>query len=164
MELDEVCEGDLQHYREAEDEDDTHFAEDTPHSVVFGCVLCHLHEYVPNLRYCGRHNNDQAAIDIHEQLDEELPVVEADTIVNPWAVMIHVQNAPIAYAAVVSSVRFPHITHLAIPSSFGFIAHVESPVGRHQARICHDALVERCQQVEEQQMIHEEAKNCSAVP
>jgi len=142
MELDEVCQSDLQHYREAEDKDDKHIAEDNPQGVGSGCVLCHRHDDAPNIWNCGGHNNSQAAIDVHEQLDEELPVVKADTVVDPWAVVIHVQHAPVAYAAVMSSVRFPDITHLAVPSSFCLITHVESPIGRHQAWVCHDALIE----------------------
>jgi hypothetical protein len=78
--------------------------------------------------------------------------------------VIHVQDASVADTAMVSSVRFPNIAHLAISSSLGFIAHIESPIRWHNTWVCHNALVEGCKQVSEQQMIDEEDENSIRTP
>jgi len=70
--------------------------------------------------------------------------------------VIHVQDASVANAAMVSSVWLPNVAHLAISSSLRLITHVEAPIGRHHTWICHDALVEGREQVCEEKMIHKE--------
>jgi hypothetical protein len=70
--------------------------------------------------------------------------------------VIHVQDASVANAAMVSSVWLPNVAHLAVSSSLCLIAHVEAPIGRHHTWICHDALVESREQVGEENMIDKE--------
>jgi hypothetical protein len=64
--------------------------------------------------------------------------------------MIHVQNAPVANAAMVAPVRLPDVAHLAIPAPLRLIAHVEAPIWWYNAWIRHDAFVERKEEVEEE--------------
>jgi hypothetical protein len=66
--------------------------------------------------------------------------------------MIHVENAPVADAAMVASVWLPNIAHFTISTPFGIISHVEAPVGRYNARICDDAFVEGEQEIAEEHM------------
>jgi len=108
------------------------------------------------LRKRGDDNDHHRAVHIEQELHEEFAVVEAHAVVDPWAMMIHVKNAPIADAAVVAPVRLPNIAHLAIPTPLGFISHVEAPIGWYNAWICHDAFVERKDEAKEEHVEHEE--------
>ena len=40
-----------------------------------------------------------------------LTVPEADAVIQPKTVVIHVQHAPVASGAVVTSLRFEHVAH-----------------------------------------------------
>jgi len=42
------------------------------------------------LTYGREDDHDQAGVDIEQQLHEELSVVEADAIIDPWAVVVHI--------------------------------------------------------------------------
>jgi hypothetical protein len=91
----------------------------------------------------SRENNyQQAAVHIQEELDEELSVVEANAIVDPWAMVVHVENATVADTTMMCSIRLPHIAHFAVSPSLCLVTHVEAPVGWYYAWICHNALIE----------------------
>ena len=75
---------------------------------------------------------------VEQQADEVLVVVEADAVVQPRAVMVHLQDASIALAAVVAAIRLCLQTPLAHPDatkalpldalkndpSHGFLVHI----------------------------------------
>ena len=54
--------------------------------------------------------------------------------------MIHVQNAAIANRTMMRAVGLPHVAHFAITASFGFVAHVKTPVWRDDSGVGHHAL------------------------
>lgn len=58
--------------------------------------------------------------------------------------MVHIEDAPVAYAAMVSSLWLPDVTHFAVSPPLRLIAHVKSPTGWYHSRIRHDALI-KCQ-------------------
>jgi hypothetical protein len=115
-----------------------------------------IYNTAAQLRECEDNHGEQCDIHVAQQLNKEFPIIEANAIVDPWAVMIHVQNAAIANAAVVSAVWLPHIAHLAVSPSLRLVTHVKTPIGRYDARIRHDALIEREHEIAEQDMIEEE--------
>ena len=45
---------------------------------------------------------------VEQEENEELVVVESDTVVDPWTVVVHLEDAGPADGAVVSTVRFDH--------------------------------------------------------
>ena len=75
---------------------------------------------------------------VEQQADEVLVVVEADAVVQPRTVMVHLQDASIALAAVVAAIRLCLQTPLAHPNatealpldalkndpSYGFLVHI----------------------------------------
>ena len=57
--------------------------------------LGELHDYAVGLRKKAQDPDYRARKHIEQEKDEELPVEETDAVVNPWAVMIHVQHAAV---------------------------------------------------------------------
>jgi len=74
--------------------------------------------------------------------------------------MVHVQNATVANAAVVASVRFPNIAHFAIPTPLRLVPHVETPIRWHDTRICHNAIVERHEKVSKENVVYGKHDDC----
>jgi hypothetical protein len=113
----------------------------------------------------GREDNHyQASVDIEQELDEELSVVEANTIVDPWAMVVHVENATVADTAMMCTVGLPNIAHFTIPPSLSLITHVKAPIWRHHTWICHDALIERSNQIEEEHVIQKKEQDDIEAP
>jgi len=109
-------------------------------------------------------NHQQAAVHIQEELDEELSVVEANAIVDPWAMVVHVENATVADTAMMCTVGLPNIAHFTIPPSLSLITHVKAPIWRHHTWICHDALIERSNQIEEEHVIQKKEQDDIEAP
>jgi len=67
---------------------------------------------------------DEDAIDptIHQQQEEIFMVAEADAVVNPWAVVIHAQDARLAYSTVMSAVGFELSAPFTLSPPAGFCA------------------------------------------
>ena len=63
----------------------------------------------------GEGNEEAVGEAVEEEEDEELVVVEGDTVVDPGAVMIHLENTGPADGAVVGPVRLDHGALLAVP-------------------------------------------------
>jgi hypothetical protein len=81
--------------------------------------------------------------DINKKKHEIFAVPEANAVVNPGAVMVHVENATIAGRAVMASLRLEHVAHQAVASALIFsVAQVESPENRHLSRVCGHRLEE----------------------
>lgn len=78
--------------------------------------------------------------------------------------VIHVENAAIADTAVMRSIGFPYVAHLAVPPSLGLISHIEAPVWRNDTWICHDALVEGCDEVQEEHVVDEHEEDSVKAP
>lgn len=65
--------------------------------------------------------------DVDQEQHEVFPVPIANTIVDPRAVMVHIENATIASRAVVTTLRLEHIAHQAVPPSLVLrVSQVES--------------------------------------
>jgi hypothetical protein len=104
---------------------------------------------------CERDDED-AAVNVEQEVEEKLSVVEANTVVDPWAMVVHVEDAAITNAAMMRAIWFPHVAHLAIPSPFCLVTHIEAPIRRDDPWIRHDALVESGAQIDEEEMVDEE--------
>ena len=78
--------------------------------------------------------------DVDDEEHKELAVVEAHAVVDPGAVVVHIQDAAVADGAVVRPIGFPDVAHLAVAPPLRLVAHVEAPIRRHHARICHDRV------------------------
>lgn len=58
---------------------------------------------------CGQDN-------IEQHQNEELPIVETNTVVDPWAMVVHIEDATVADRTVVAPLRFEYVTNQTIPS------------------------------------------------
>lgn len=96
------------------------------------CASNALHENEVESVY---EDEEKASNRVDQELDEIFAVVKADAVVDPWAVVIHVQHASATGGAVVRSVGFPHVADFAVSAAFVFVAHVESPVGGDAPRV-----------------------------
>jgi len=99
-------------------------------------------------------DNHETQVCVTQELHEELTIVKSNAVVDPWAVVIHVEDAAIADATVVRPVRLPDVAHFAVSPPLGFISHVETPIRGNYARVRHDTLVESKQQVEEKDVVN----------
>jgi hypothetical protein len=80
---------------------------------------------------------------VDQQQDEELTVPKADAVVDPRAVVVHVQHATVARRAVMAPLWFKDIAHQTIPSSLVLrVAQVKAPKHRHLPRVCRHCLHE----------------------
>mmetsp|Transcript_15947 Transcript_15947/g.47884 ORF Transcript_15947/g.47884 Transcript_15947/m.47884 type:complete len:206 (+) Transcript_15947:67-684(+) len=156
VEPDEVRQGAEQKHRHEERNANDGAGDAVPGSVHVVQGPRQMHEAIEELRDGEADDHNESEVHIAQQLDEELPVVEANAVVDPRAVVVHVQDAAIADAAMVGAVGLPDIAHLAVSSALGLVTHVEAPVGGHDARVGHDALVEREDQVREEDVVDEE--------
>ena len=107
-------------------------------------VCCHGRQHV-----VGREE------DIDEQQHEVLAVPEAHTVVDPRAVMIHVEHTSVAHRAVVTPLWLEHVAHQAIPPALVFwIAQVKAPEDGYLPRVSSHRLDKRPQKHYEQHVKH----------
>ena len=66
-----------------------------------------------NNRITRRNDNKACHAAMEEHIHEEFVVVETDAVCNPWAVMVHLENASVALGAVVAPVRLSLVAPLA---------------------------------------------------
>ena len=66
-------------------------------------ILCsrviHIKEPLNGIEPAWEHGHDDIVCQnkhIHEEKKEELSIPEADTVINPWTMMVHVEDASIA--------------------------------------------------------------------
>ena len=96
-------------------------------------VCCHGHQHI-----VGREK------DVNEEQHEVLAVPEAHTVVDPRAVMVHVEHTSVAHRAVVTSLWLEHVAHQAIPSAFVlWVAQVKAPENGDLPRVSSHGLDER---------------------
>jgi hypothetical protein len=50
-------------------------------------------------------------------LRKKLVVIESDAVGNPWTMMVHLEDAPVALRAMMASIRFCFIAPLANPDT-----------------------------------------------
>jgi hypothetical protein len=95
--------------------------------------------------------------DIDEKKQEVLSVPETNAIVDPWAVVVHIQNASIAGGAVMASLRLENVAHETVSASLVLvIAEMEAPEHRNLAWIrCH-RLEEGPKQHYEQEVVDDQ--------
>ena len=80
---------------------------------------------------------------VDEQEDEVLAIPEANAVVDPRAVVVHVDHAPVAHGAVVAPFRLEQVAHQTVAFALLLaVVHVEAPEGRHLSRVGHDHLHE----------------------
>lgn len=77
--------------------------------------------------YCSQENSNKK---IEYKKQEIFAIVKSDTIINPGAMMIHIQNALLTFRTVVTSFRFKIMANQAVFSLFMNIL-VDSPVQRY---------------------------------
>lgn len=91
--------------------------------------------------------------DVDEQEEEELAIPEADAIIYPGTVVVHVEYAPAAGGAVVTPLWLEDVAHQTVATSLVFcVAQVEAPKHWHLPRVGSHDLEERPHQHAEQQM------------
>ena len=96
---------------------------------------------------CGNPGHDE---DIYQKEQEVFAIPEANAIVDPRTMVVHVQNTPIACRTVVASFGFEDVAHEAIPPTLVLvISKMESPKHRDLARVCSHGLKERPKKHEE---------------
>ena len=67
-------------------------------------------------------------MDVDEEQNEELAVPKADAVVNPWAVMVHIEHTPVARRAVMTPLWLKNVAHKAVSASLILrISQVEAP-------------------------------------
>lgn len=70
-------------------------------------------DYLNNDGGCPKPTDEDRKSDVNQHQDKELFIGEADTIVNPWAMMIHIQYTPLANGAMMCPFRLYGVTVLA---------------------------------------------------
>ena len=82
-------------------------------------------------------------MDVGEQKHEVFAIPEANAVVHPRAVVVHVDHAAVAHRTVVAALRLEQVAHQTIPLAFFLtVVDVEAPVGRHLPRVGHHHLHE----------------------
>ena len=61
----------------------------------------------------GWHDGPASRHTVEDHAHKELVIVEADAVCDPWTMMIHFENAPVALGAVVTAVRLCFVAPLA---------------------------------------------------
>ena len=95
--------------------------------------------------------------DVDEEEHEELAVPEANTIVDPRAVMVHVEDAAIAGGTMMATLRLENVAHQTVTASFVLrITEMEAPEDGYLTWISRHALNERPDEEDEEHMEHSE--------
>ena len=92
----------------------------------------------------GHFNHDSDGLRIYQGEHKMLPVPKTDAIVEPEAVVVHVEHAPVTRRAVVAPFRLKHVTHEAVATFLlSPLAILEAPEGWNLSGITHCCLVIR---------------------
>ena len=86
----------------------------------------------------GHSDGNEVGDDQHvdEKEDEEFAIPETDAVVDPRAVVIHVEDTPVAATAVMAPLWLENIAHEAITASFVLrVAQMEAPEDGHLPRV-----------------------------
>ena len=87
------------------------------HKLVLEAPLEHLVKIVCHEGTCGVRDTQH----VNEKKEELLAIPEADTVVNPRTVMVHVEHASIARRAVVATLWLEHVAHEAVATTLVFV-------------------------------------------
>ena len=90
-----------------------------------------LYRVKPGINHCkGYKVCDNENVD--QQQDKELAIPEANTVVDPRAMMVHIEHTTATTRAMVASFRLEDVAHQTISSSLMFcITKMETPKYRH---------------------------------
>ena len=73
---------------------------------------------------------------IDQQKNEKFPVPEADTVVDPWTMMIHIKNTPIARRTMMASFWLENVTHQTVTTTLVlWITKMEAPKDWNLSRV-----------------------------
>lgn len=87
-----------------------------------------------NIEVCDHKHVDQ-------QQDEKLAVPEPDAVIDPWAVVVHVQDASIASGAVMAALGLEDVAHETIAAALILgVTQMEAPEDRHLTGVCRHCL------------------------
>jgi hypothetical protein len=76
----------------------------------------------------SNNNKVSAQKNVDQKKHEKLPVPESNAIVNPRAVMVHIEDTPIASRAVMAAFGLENVAHQTVTPSFVFrISEVKAP-------------------------------------
>ena len=107
-------------------------------------VLCsrviHIKEPLNGVEPAWEHGHNDIICQnkyIHEEQEEEFAIPEADTVINPRTMMVHIENTSIAGGTVMAAFWLKDIAHQAVSTSLVFrISPLHTPVRLHLSRIC----------------------------
>ena len=83
-------------------------------------IVVNIHRPLNAFKPSITHRNCDVVSDdknIDQQKNEKFPVPEADTIVDPRTMMVHIKNTPIARRTVMASLWLENVTHQAITAT-----------------------------------------------
>ena len=112
--------------------------------------VCHREAHVVS------HNEN-----VDEEQYEEFTIPKADTVINPWAMVIHVEYASSTAWAMMASLWLEYVAHQAVATTLTLcISQVETPEYRHLPRISKHWLEEGPQEHEEENMEYRQHCKC----
>ena len=80
---------------------------------------------------------------VNEEKNEEFAIPEANAVVDPRTVVVHVQHTPIARLTVMTSLRLENVAHKTVAAALDLrISHMEAPKDGHLTRLHRHGLVE----------------------
>lgn len=121
MELGESAQEEAEHGNDDEDNLDDDVPKYVFVLVVLPSVLVGLEVELNGLHEVKKredNNIKNGHVDVEQEQQEVLPVPEADAVVYPGTVVVHVEHAPVAGRTVVAPLWFENIAHQTVPSSF----------------------------------------------
>lgn len=144
MELQESCDQKANHgvYYESKYDDDLILKLFVvfSHKLVLEAPLEHLIKVVCHEGTRGVRDKQH----VNEKKEELLAIPEADTVVNPRTVMVHIEHASVARRAVVATLWLEHVAHEAVATALVFVVtQMEAPEDRHLAWVGRHRLEER---------------------
>lgn len=102
--------------------------------------------------------------DVDEKENEEFAVPESDAVVDPGAVMVHVEDAAVARRAVMAPFWLKDVAHEAVASALVLrVTQVEAPEDWNLSRVRRHRLNEGPNQHKEEEVEHAEEQDHSPV-
>jgi len=103
-------------------------------------------------RYCNKVGHEEH---VDEEKDEEFAVPKADAVIDPWAVVVHIEHTSVAARAVMASLWLKDVAHQAISATLVLrVTQMEAPEDWNLPRICSHGLYERPNHHDEDEMEH----------
>ena len=126
--------------------------------LSLSAVIVGIEGPLDTLEPSERHtDNDPVGNDqyIDKEKDKKLAVPETNTVVNPRAMMVHVEHAPVARRAMMATLRLKYVAHEAVAATFVLrVTQVEAPEDWNLTWVSCHRLDERPYEQDEQDMEH----------